>query len=737
MTKSENKILRTEMFPDFGNIVTMCKSKKRWLDNSLNDEERLELLLKEMTLVEKIGQLTQMLYNEDGNDNNDAAWQQKTNLTPGSILYFGENPVERNAIQEYIVTNSRLGIPLIFGYDVIHGYKTITPVPLAQAATFNRDLIKQICSDAAYEARYAGIDWTFAPMVDVSTNPRWGRIVECYGEDPYVNAEFAVASVKGFQGENAQELRSDNHLAACMKHYIGYSASEGGRDYQYTEIPRQKLFEEYLVPFRAAVAEANVSTFMCSFNDINGVPATANHFTLTEILRDELNFDGFVVSDWEGVHQLINQGYAKDEAEATMQAINAGTDMNMIDFCYERHLEKLILDNKVSISTLDEAVRRILRIKFRIGLFDSPYVPIKDDSERLLQKEAIANSYQTAVESLVLLKNSESFLPLKDLKSKKIALIGPMPDSAIDMMGSWSCCGDAKDVSTLKIALESVNYDVEFIEGCNLFDDKDDDFANAIKLAKDSDIVIFCGGESASWSGENRSRAGIFVPGSQNELIEKLAEVNKNIVSIIFAGRPLELGIFKKYSSALLLAWFPGMCAGDAIRDILIGSEVPSGKLPITIPEYVGQIPIHYRRRVSSRPEQGKYLDCSDEALFNFGDGLSYTSFKYSNLKLNHYEVTKNDKLTATVDVTNTGDIDGKETALWFISDRVATICRPEKELKYFDKKLIKAQETVSYSFEIDPVKVFGYYDDNGKIIYDQGEIILQVGDQKVTINCK
>ena len=725
MTTSHNKVLRTDMFPNFNDTLTISDSAKTWLNHLLSDEERLELLLKEMTLTEKIGQLTQMLYNADNNDNNDAAWKQKTNLTPGSILYFGENPVERNAIQEYIVTNSRLGIPLIFGYDVIHGYKTTTPVPLAQAATFNRDLIKQICCDAAYEARHAGIDWTFAPMVDVSTNPRWGRVVECYGEDPYVNAEFAVASVKGFQGENAQELRSDNHVAACMKHYIGYSASEGGRDYQHTEIPRQKLFEEYLVPFRAAVSEANVSTFMCSFNDINGIPATANHFTLTEILRDELNFDGFVVSDWEGVHQLINQGYAKDEAEATMHAINAGTDMNMIDFCYERQLEKLILENKVSNKTLDEAVRRILRIKFRIGLFDSPYIPIKDDSERLLQKDAIANSYKTAVESLVLLKNSESFLPLKDLKVKKIALIGPMANSAVDMMGSWSCCGDAKNVSTLKIALESANYNVNFIEGCNLFDDKN------------SDIVIFCGGESASWSGENRSRAGIFVPGSQNNLIKKLAEVNKNIVSVIFTGRPLELGIFEKYSNALLLAWFPGMCAGDAIKNILNGIEVPSGKLPITIPEYVGQIPIHYRRRVSSRPDQGKYLDCSDDALFNFGDGLSYTSFKYSNLKVNHYEVAKNDKLTATVDVTNTGNIDAKETVLWFISDKVATICRPRKELKYFEKKMIKAHQTMTYRFEIDPVKVFGYYDDNGKTIYDQGEIILQVGDQKVTINCK
>ncbi len=719
---------------------TSEKIAKPWLNKTLPEETRVELLLKEMTLAEKIKQLNQLVKGSDKNDNNVNMWYKSQTIDPenGSYLYASQSPEIRNTIQKMAIEKTRLGIPIIFGYDVIHGLKVIAPMPLGQSASFNVDLVEKVSATAAKESQRMGLDWTFAPMVDIAFDPRWGRIAEGYGEDPYVASRFAVATVHGFQGRNAKnDLQRPDKIAACLKHFVAYGASEGGRDYNFTAVTRNDLFNIYLPSFKAGV-DAGAATLMSAFNDLSGVPTSANYFIETEILRNRWGFDGFIVSDWGSVVQLINQGYAKDKKQAAKLALEAGTDMDMVDKAYIENLAQLVKDNELAVKTIDTSVKRILRIKFRLGLFDNPYVKIYPENERYYDKEDLNTVRELAEESFVLLENKHKTLPLKEAEIKTIALIGPAADDAFAMLGPWRAHGDVKKTLTFKKALEQRfgdNIKIIYQKGC---DYKKNNLKINTEIIKKADVTIICIGEDGKPSSENNSRSGIYLQGAQNELVKIAKQNSKKVVSLLFTARPLELEKVKANSDAMMIAWYPGSEGANALINVLFGKKAPSGKLTVSFPRYVGQVPINYNRRnPARRGNQGHYKDGSSTPLYTFGDGLSYTKFKYSNLKLSKNAVAKNEKSTATITVSNTGDVDAKEAVLWFITDPYATITRPRKELKFFEKKMIKAHQSVTYNFEIDPVKVFGYYDDNGKIIYDQGEIILQVGDQKATINCK
>ena len=714
--------------------------KKPWLDKKLPEEERVNLLLKEMTLKEKIMQLNQLVKGNDKNENNINMWYKSQKIDPlnGSYLYASQSPEMRNAIQKMAIEKTRLGIPIIFGYDVIHGLKVISPMPLGQGASFNLDLVEQVSATAAKESQRMGLDWTFTPMVDIAHDPRWGRIAEGYGEDPYVTSRFAEATVYGLQGHNpVKDLPRPDKIAACLKHFVAYGASEGGRDYNYTAVTRNDLFNIYLPSFKAGV-DAGAVTLMSAFNDLSGIPTSANYYTETEILRNQWGFDGFIVSDWGSVRQLKYQGYAKDNRQAAKLALEAGTDMDMVDKVYVDNLEQLVKDGEMNVKVIDESVKRILRIKFRLGLFDNPYVKIYPKEERYFDQKDLVISRKLAEETFVLLENNHKTLPLNKNNVKTIALIGPAADDSTTMLGPWRAHGEPNRTASFKKALEQRFGDkikIIYKKGCD-YRRKGLDLDT--KMFEQADVTIVCLGEDGKPSSENNSRSGIYLQGSQNELVSIAKKHSKKVVTLLFTGRPLELENVKKNSDAVMIAWYPGSEGGNALINVLFGKVAPSGKLTATFPRYVGQIPIHYNRRSPARKGgQGNYRDGSTSPLYEFGYGLSYTSFKYSNLKLNKRTVNKDEKITATVTVTNTGDVDAKETALWFITDPYATITRPRKELKFFEKKLIKAHESVTYKFEIDPVKVFGYYDDNGKVIYDQGEIILQIGGQKATIMCK
>jgi beta-glucosidase len=705
-------------------------SKTLYKDGKAPIEARINDLLKRMTLEEKILQLNQYTFGENMNPNNLETEVRTIPSGIGSLIYFSADPDLRNRIQKKAMEDTRLGIPILFGFDVIHGFRTVYPISLAQACSWNPSLVTEATAIAAKEAKLSGVDWTFSPMIDVARDPRWGRVSEGYGEDPYTNSVFGVATVKGYQGNS---LSAPYSIAACLKHYVGYGMSEGGRDYHSTDISPQSLWDTYMPPYEACV-KAGAATLMSAFNDISGIPATSNHYTLTEILKHRWKHDGFVVADWNAVDQLRAQGVAKDRKEAGQKAFMAGVEMDMRDAIYQEHLPELVKENKVPLSKIDDAVRRVLRIKFRLGLFDKPYTTIVDTSTRYLQPESKAVATTLAEESMVLLKNKNNILPFAS-SVKQVALIGPMAKDKDNMLGSWSFNGVANDAESIFEGLETGiknKITINYAKGCD-FDGNDDvGFPEAIAMAEKSEIIVICLGEKKTWSGENASRSSIALPSIQERLVTELKKVGKPIVLILSNGRPLELIRIEPLADAIVEIWQPGIMGGTALARILSGQTNPSAKLAITFPQTTGQIPLYYNMRQASRPTSGVYQDLSNQPLYWFGHGLSYTTFSYGDIKLSAAKIRKSQRLVAEVEVANTGSMNGQETFLWYITDPVGSISRPKKELKFFEKKEIKTGEKMVFKFEIDPIRDLSFPDGAGKRLLEAGEFFLMVNNQKV-----
>ena len=707
------------------------KSIPLYKDAKAPIEKRIDDLISRMTLEEKVLQLNQYTLGRNNNVNNVGEEVKKVPSEIGSLIYFDINPELRNSMQKKAMEESRLGIPIIFGYDAIHGFRTIYPISLGQACSWNPGLVEQACAVSAQEARMSGVDWTFSPMIDVARDPRWGRVAEGYGEDPYTNGVFAAASVRGYQGD---DMSAENRMAACLKHYVGYGASEAGRDYVYTEISAQTLWDTYLLPYEMGV-KAGAATLMSSFNDISGVPGSANPYIMTEILKKRWKHDGFIVSDWGAVEQLKNQGLAATKKDAARYAFNAGLEMDMMSHAYDRHLKELVEEGKVTMAQVDESVRRVLRVKFRLGLFERPYTPVTNEKDRFFRPQSMAVAAQLAAESMVLLKNDNQILPLTN--KKKIAVVGPMAKNGWDLLGSWCGHGKDTDVEMLYDGLTAEfggDAELRYAMGCKPQGNDRSGFAGALDVARWSDVVIVCLGEMLTWSGENASRSTIALPQIQEELVKELKEAGKPIILVLSNGRPLELNRMEPLCDAILEIWQPGINGARSMAGILSGRINPSGKLAMTFPYSTGQIPIYYNRRKCGRGHQGFYKDITSDPLYPFGHGLSYTEFKYGTVTPSATKVKRGDKLSAEVTVTNTGARDGAETVHWFISDPYCSITRPVKELKHFEKQLIKAGETKTFRFDIDLERDFGFVNEDGKRFLEAGEYHILVQGQTVKI---
>ncbi|MDR2948618.1 MAG: glycoside hydrolase family 3 C-terminal domain-containing protein [Prevotella sp.] len=712
-------------------LIAQGKKEYPYKDATKPVEERVNDLVSRMTLEEKVLQLNQYTLGRNDNVNNVGEAVKNIPAELGSVIYFNSDPEYRNALQRKAMEESRLGIPLIFGYDVIHGYRTTYPISLAQACSWNPQLVKRACGVAAQEARMSGVDWTFSPMIDVARDGRWGRVSEGYGEDPYTNALFGYVSVQGYQGN---DMSNSKNVAACLKHYVGYGASEGGRDYVFTEISRQTLWDTYMLPYEAGV-KGGAATLMSSFNDISGIPGTANHYILTDILKDRWGHDGFVVSDWGAIEQLRPQGVAADKKEAALIAFNAGVEMDMMNNSYNNHLAELVNEGKVSEERLNDAVKRVLRVKFRLGLFDNPYTPVSTEKERFLLPESLEIAEKLAEESMVLLKNDNKTLPLSNLS--KIAVIGPMAKDKEHLLGSWAAHGNAKDVISIYEGLESEfkgKSELLYVKGCDFEGNDTSGFAEALATAQRADVILVCLGEKKGWSGENASRSTLALPQVQEQLVQELKKSGKPVVILLSSGRPLELNRLEPLADAMLEVWQPGIRGGNPIAGILSGKINPSGKLSITFPYSTGQIPIYYNQRQSARPHQGKYQDIPNTPLYEFAHGLSYTTFEYGDLKASSLKVKRSDKLVIEIPVTNTGDMDGAETVHWFISDPVCSISRPVKELKYFKKEMLKKGETKVFRFDIHFDRDFGFVNGDGERFLESGDYYIIVKDKKLKI---
>ncbi len=705
-------------------------------------EHRVDALLRQMTLQEKIGQLSQ--YN---GDTAEAATQAKEGRVGSLMNVTGAertNQLQRAALQ------SRLKIPVLFGYDVIHGYRTIFPVPLGGAASFDPQLVEQSERVAAREATAAGVKWTFAPMVDIARDPRWGRIVEGAGEDPYLGSMIAAARVRGFQGASMADPQS---LVACAKHFVGYGAAEGGRDYNSAEIPEDTLREIYLPPFHAAV-QAGVGTLMSGFEDLNDVPASANYHTLTQILRQEWRFDGFVVSDYDSIHELMAHGIAADDEQAGLEALTAGVEMDMVDGVYEKWLSQLVQSGKLPMRTLDQAVRRVLRIKFRAGLFDHPfYTDAARESRDILTPENRRVARRLGEESLVLLKNEGNLLPLPK-RGKKIAVIGPMANDQAVQLGSWVGRGQAADAVTPLQAIESKmpqppvlhapGIDIRSLEttatretgaapaptgatgaAATGRETGPATIEDAVRVAQQADVVVMFLGEPGGMSGEASSRAFLDLPGKQEQLLEAVAATGKPVVLVLESGRPLDIRWAAEHVPAIIQAWYPGTEAGNAIADVLFGDAAPSGRLPISWPRSVGQIPVYYNHKNTGRPSSKDrwhtgYLDESKEPLFPFGYGLSYTTFRYSDLRVLAPQITAAGTLQVEATVQNTGQRAGTEVAQLYVHDRVAPSSPRVRELKGFQRITLQPGESGKVEFTL-KAQELGTYDPNMNWVVSPG----------------
>jgi beta-glucosidase len=682
-------------------------------------EARVSALLGKMTVAEKIGQMSQ-LNGADG-EIPDGLREAIRRGRVGSILNEVDVGVV-NEMQRIAVEESRLGIPLLIGRDVIHGFRTVLPIPLGLAATFNPELVRRGARMAALEAAAAGVNWTFAPMIDISRDPRWGRIAESFGEDPYLTGVLAVAMVEGFQGE---DLALPGTIAACAKHFAGYGASEAGRDYNTTNIPENELRNVYLPPFRAAV-DAGVATLMASFSDLNGIPATGNRFLMTQVLREEWQFDGFVVSDWASIEQLTVHGFTANDREAAYEALNAGVNMEMATSVYADNLELLLTQGRITETRIDAMVADILRAKIRLGLFENPYTNPRE-LPAISNDQSLATARESALQSIVLLKNRHGALPLDRDELGTLAVIGPLADDPYEQLGTWVFDGDASISQTPLQAIRQFvgeGVDVRHVKAMdNTRSRSAAAFGEALAAAQAADAIIVFLGEESILSGEAHCRADIGLPGNQAELVHTLARAGKPLIAVILAGRPLTLTNIPDDVDALLFAWHPGTMGGPAITDILFGVASPSGKLPVTFPKMVGQVPIYYAHKHTGRPATpetfvhiddipvrlpqystgfvSNHLDAGYEPQYPFGHGLSYGRFVYSEIEVSGTEIPLGAPLTLRAVVRNEGAVEAEEVVQLYVGDLVGQVTRPVRELKGFRRVRLAPGESRTVSFEL------------------------------------
>lgn len=707
-------------------IVLLCFIDKA-SGQTGNVDERVNALLAKMTLDEKIGQLNQ--YNGDweatgpvSKDVGDKIQEVKDGRVGAVLNIMGT--VHVKAFQDAAM-RSRLKIPLLFGQDVIHGYSITFPIPLAEAASWDMDAIEKAERIAAVESAASGINWTFSPMVDITRDPRWGRVMEGAGEDPYLGSKIAVARVKGFQGKG---LGTPDAIMACAKHFAAYGAAIGGRDYNSVDMSLHSLWETYLPPFYAA-QQAGVATFMNSFNDLNGIPASGSSYLQRDILKGKWNFQGFVVSDWGSIGEMINHGYVKDNYEAAEVAIKAGSDMDMESRSYIKNLQKLVADKKVDVRLIDDAVRRILKKKFELGLFENPYRFIDPSRERtaLNRPENIAVARDVACKSIVLLKNENSLLPLSSTV-RKIGLIGPLVKAKKELKGFWSLdINPNEDIPSLMDGLRSQlpNAQLLYAKGCNIADTVSSGFNEAIEIADKSDVVIMAMGEAPDMTGEAKSKSNIHLPGVQEDLIKAVAATGKPVVVVLMAGRPMVFDWTAEHAPAILYAWWPGSQGGNAMADVLLGKYNPSARLPITFPRTEGQIPIYYNHYNTGRPAlndtdryyRSAYTDLLNSPRYAFGYGLSYTSFEYNNLKWEKSGTKENEKIIVSFDIKNTGDRAGEEIAQLYIHTIVSRPLRPVKELKGFKKISLQPGETKRIAIEVSKEELCSYNEKLEKVV--------------------
>jgi len=691
------------------------------------DEARINALVAQMTVEEKVGQLNQ-LASDTLTGPGRIVSDGEALIKKGSVgsLFNAVKATETNAFQKEAVEDSRLHIPILFGYDVIHGFTTLFPIPLGLSSSWDPSLVEQTSRFAAEEASAQGVRWTFSPMVDIARDPRWGRITEGAGEDPYLGSAFARAYVRGYQGSRLDDPSS---IVACAKHFVGYGAVEGGREYNSTEISERTLRDVYLPPFQAAVDEG-AGTLMAAFNAVNGVPSSANYFTLTTVLRDEWNFQGLVGSDWTAIREIVLHGIADDENVAARKAFMAGVDMDMQSTVYLAQLPSLVSSGRVPMARLDEAVRRVLRVKFALGLFEHPYVPVPAGLSPAEKARGLELARHAAEESFILLENrpvkGSPLLPLRPSAGMRVALIGPLADDGVDMLGSWTGIADARSVVTLKTSLskraELGEFALTVAGGTDVGGMKDDGFARAAEVARQSDVVILALGESGHSSGEASARAHIELPGNQERLLEKIVATGTPVVLVVFSGRPLSIPWASRHVPAILQAWFPGLQAGPALARVLFGEASPSGRLTVSVPRSVGEIPVYYNHLNTGRPRTDAqvpdtnptdsyyvtgYIDEKDGPLYPFGYGLGYTSFKYSDVAVDTSWLSAaalnrdNTHLNVSATVQNTGSREGTDVAQLYIRLRGTSVARPIRELKGFKRLHLGPGESRKVEFTL------------------------------------
>ncbi len=713
-------------------LFLACASEKQDVETR-NMDRFIDNLMKEMTLEEKIGQLTlySSFMDETGPFMNEDYLDYIRVGRVGAVFNAYTTEYTRE-IQRIAVEETRLGIPLLFGYDVIHGHRTIFPMPIGETATWDLEMIEQSARYAAQEATAEGLNWTFSPMIDVTRDPRWGRIAESSGEDPLLASLVGRAKIRGYQGD---DLSQPNTMLATAKHFAAYGFPQAGRDYHTVDISELTLRNVVLPAFKAA-AEEGVATYMTSFNDLFGVPASGSNFLLNEVLRNEWGFDGFVVTDYTSINEMVPHGFARDDKHAGELAINAGVDMDMQGSVYHDYLEELVDDGKVNEETIEKAVRRILTLKYKLGLFEDPYRYNDKDREEtmIMTLEIMDFARDFARKSVVLLKNEENTLPLSD-DVRSLALIGPMADNQRDMIGSWSAAGDYAKSVTLRKGLENrlgTNARINYAQGTTVNGTDRSGFSQAIAAARNSDAVIMALGEEYWQSGEAASRSDISLPGVQEELFDEIIKLGKPVVVIIMSGRPLTIGNVDEKADAILYAWYLGTTTGDALADVMFGDYNPAAKLPVTFPRNVGQIPIFYYAKNTGRPESeikftSKYLDVPNTPLYPFGYGLSYTTFGYSDITLSSDQLPMDGELKATLSVTNTGDRFGEEVVQFYTRQLVGSVTRPLKELKNFQKIGLEPGETKEVVFTISAADL-AFYNAQNELKAEPGAFHLFIG---------